>query len=179
MADRKSWLISIAWIAILCIIASACIALEGCATMQGVIPEQVITQSAAVDSSISQLQTQQAESAVTVEQVSATADAIETTAAEIKNEKLTGQITTLKTQVKNLSGSLSEERNKTAEIQKKYSDLKVTSGTELINYSKQINKLSAQLKLSHKWNFILGGIGILLILGYVAIMLLKFYFKKI
>jgi|GEM_PF-4518079 hypothetical protein len=152
--------------------------LSGCATVQGVVPEQVITQSAAVDTSISQLQTQQAESAVTVEQVSATADSIETTASEIKNDKLTGQITTLKTQVKNLSGSLATERNKTAEIQKNYSDLKITSGIELINSSKQINKLTAQLKLSHKWNWILGGILIIMILAGAIVAFIKLYLKK-
>lgn len=150
-----------------------CFAMFGCATFQGVVSEKTLIQSAAVDTSISQLQTQQAGSATAVEQVSATASAIETTAAGINNGKLSEQTATLKTQVNNLSGSLEKERNKTAEIEKNYSDLKVTSGTELINSSKQVNKLTAQIKLARKWIWILSGILALAAAVRVALIILK------
>ena len=75
--------------------------------------------------------------------------------------------------------SLTEERTKTAQIQSEYSALKVSPGTEIVNQSTKINKLTAQLKLSHKWNWILGGVIVLFILASVFICLAKFYFKSI
>ena len=152
--------------------------LEGCATTGTIAPE-IIQQSASVDTSISELQTQQAASAQTVQAVIDTTDAIEQTAKEIKNDKLSEQASNLKIQVKSLNDSLTTERNKTARIQSEYSALKVSSGTEIVNQSTKINKLTAQLKLSHKWNLILGGIIVLFILASVFICLAKFYFKWI
>jgi alanyl-tRNA synthetase len=152
--------------------------LQGCATT-GTISPQLIEQSAAVDTSISRLQTQQATSAEVAAQVSATADALGQTAAEIKNDKISCQITTLKTQVKTLADSLKTEREKTAQIQTDYSTLKISSGTDLVNQSAQINQLSASLRLSHKWNWILVVIIALFVAASVVITLLKFYFHKI
>lgn len=152
--------------------------LGGCTTTGTIAPE-IIQQSSAVDTSISELQTQQATSAQTIQAVSDTTDAIEQTAKEINNDKLSGQVSNLKVQVKSLNDSLIAERAKTAQIQSEYSALKVSSGTEIVNQSTKINKLTAQLKLSHKWNFILGGIIVLFILASVFICLAKFYFKWI
>ena len=56
--------------------------LEGCATTGTIVPE-IIQQSAVVDTSISELQTQQAASAQTVQAVIDTTDATEQTAKEI------------------------------------------------------------------------------------------------
>lgn len=155
-----------------------CFATLGCTTTGTIAPE-IVEQSAAVDTSISQLQTQQATSAETVAQVSATTDALELTAKDIKNDKLSGQVATLKTQVKTLADSLNTEREKTAQIQADYTTLKITSGTDLVNQSMQINKLAASLRLSHKWNWILGVIIALFVAVAVVITLLKFYFHKI
>ena len=152
--------------------------LEGCTTTGTIAPE-IIQQSAAVDTSISELQTQQATSAQTAQAINDTTDEIEQTAKEIKNDKLSEQASNLKIQVKSLNDSLTEERTKTAQIQSEYSALKVSSGTEIVNQSTKINKLTAQLKLSHKWNLILGGIIVLFILASVFICLAKFYFKWI
>ena len=152
--------------------------LEGCATTGTIAPE-IIQQSAAVDTSISELQTQQATSAQAAQAINDTTDEIEQTAKEIKNDKLSEQASNLKIQVKSLNDSLTTERNKTAQIQSEYSSLKVSSGTEIVNQSTKINKLTAQLKLSHKWNWILGGIIVLFILASVFICLAKFYFKWI
>ena len=152
--------------------------LEGCATTGTIAPE-IIQQSASVDTSISELQTQQATSAQAAQAINDTTDEIEQTAKEIKNDKLSEQASNLKIQVKSLNDSLTTERNKTAQIQSEYSALKVSSGTEIVNQSTKINKLTAQLKLSHKWNWILGGIIVLFILASVFICLAKFYFKWI
>ena len=152
--------------------------LEGCATTGTIAPE-IIQQSASVDTSISELQTQQATSAQAAQAINDTTDEIEQTAKEIKNDKLSEQASNLKIQVKSLNDSLTTERNKTAQIQSEYSALKVSSGTEIVNQSTKINKLTAQLKLSHKWNLILGGIIVLFILASVFICLAKFYFKWI
>ena len=163
---------------LLSLLAALCIMFEGCATTGTIAPE-IIQQSAVVDTSISELQTQQATSAQTVQAVIDTTDAIEQTAKEINNDKLSGQVSNLKIQVKSLNDSLTEERTKTAQIQSEYSALKVSSGTEIVNQSTKINKLTAQLKLSHKWNRILGGVIVLFILASVFICLAKFYFKWI
>ena len=152
--------------------------LEGCTTTGTIAPE-IIQQSAAVDTSISELQTQQATSAQAAQAINDTTDEIEQTAKEIKNDKLSEQASNLKIQVKSLNDSLTTERNKTAQIQSEYSALKVSSGTEIVNQSTKINKLTAQLKLSHKWNWILGGIIVLFILVSVFVCLAKFYFKWI
>ena len=152
--------------------------LEGCATTGTIAPE-IIQQSASVDTSISELQTQQATSAQAAQAINDTTDEIEQTAKEIKNDKLSEQASNLKIQVKSLNDSLTTERNKTAQIQSEYSALKVSSGTEIVNQSTKINKLTAQLKLSHKWNWILGGIIVLFILVSVFVCLAKFYFEWI
>ena len=154
-----------------------CMVLEGCAST-GSIPTQIVEQSAEVDTSISQLQTQQTDSSAAVQAVSDTADAIEQTAATVKNDTLTKQITTLKTQVKTLSGSLAAERSTTAEISEEYNNLKVTAGTSLVNASVQINKLTAQVKLARKWVWILGGTLAALLLVSAGFAVIKFYFKK-
>lgn len=172
--NKAACLVTIVYIPLLFI---ASIFFQGCATTGTIAPE-IIQQSAAVDTSISELQTQQATSAQTVQAVSDTTDEIEQTAKEIKNDKLSEQASNLKIQVKSLNDSLTTERNKTAQIQAEYSALKVSSGTEIVNQSTKINKLTAQLKLSHKWNLILGGIIVLFILASVFICLAKFYFKK-
>lgn len=136
-------------------ICFVCLCLEGCATTGTIAPE-IVEQSAAVDTSISLLQTQQATSAETAALVSATTDTLEQTAKDIKNDKLSGQVATLKTQVTTLTASLKTEREKTTQIQSDYSTLKVSSGTELVNQSTQINKLTAQLAIYKKWIWRLG-----------------------
>ena len=57
-----------------------------CATIKGAVPEQIIDQSAQVDTSISQLQTQQAESAIAGQKISDSADNIQKIAEKINVE---------------------------------------------------------------------------------------------
>ena len=151
---------------------------QGCATT-GSVPSEIITQSAAVDTSISELQTQQATSAETVTQVSATTDTIEQTAKILNDDKLTGQVAELKTQVKTLTDSLKSERDKTTKIQSDYSAVKISSGTEITNQSTKIIKQAAQIKARSKCIIILAVILFIHLLLDAAVLLLKFYFHKI
>lgn len=163
---------------LLSILAVLCIMIEGCATVGNITPE-IISQSAAVDTSISELQTQQATSAETAALVSTTTDALEQTAKEIGNDKLAGQVVTLKTQVKTLTDSLKTEREKTTQIQSDYSALKVSSGTELVNQSSKIIKQEQQIKVRNKWIAVLAVIIFIHLLLDAAVLMLKFYFHKI
>jgi len=173
--DKISWIITAVYIPILFAVS---LLFQGCATT-GSVPSEIITQSAAVDTSISELQTQQTTSAETVTQVSATTDAIEQTAKTINNDKLTGQVAELKTQVKTLTDSLKSERDKTTKIQSDYSTVKVSSGTEITNQSAKIIKQSTQIKARSKCIIILAVIIFIHLLLDVAVLLLKFYFHKI
>ena len=86
---------------LLSLLAALCIMLEGCTTTGTIAPE-IIQQSAAVDTSISELQTQQATSAQAAQAINDTTDEIEQTAKEIKNDKLSEQASNLKIQVKEI-----------------------------------------------------------------------------
>lgn len=160
------------------LLAILCIMLEGCATAGSIAPE-IISQSAAVDTDISELQGQQATTAETASLVSATTDALEQTAKDIGNDKLAGQVVTLKTQIKTLTDSLKTERKKTTQIQSDYSALKVSSGTELVNQSSKIIKQAQQIKMRNKWIAILAVIIFIHLLLDAAVLMLKFYFHKI
>ena len=150
----------------------------GCATTGSIAP-QVVTKSVAVDTSISQLQTQQATSAATVEQVTATVDQVATAVTTGKTDKLPEQVATLKAQVSSLSESLKSEREKTAQIQTDYSALKITAGTQLYDQSSKI--LAQQQKISSR-NKCIAILAIILFVHLIcdaAVILLKFYFHKI
>jgi hypothetical protein len=175
MKNLKFWIAAFVFVALIFVCATV---FCGCVTT-GSVPSEIIAQSAAVDTSISQLQTQQATSAETVTQVSATTDVIEQTAKTLNDGKLTGQVATLKTQVKTLTDSLKIERDKTTKIQSDYSTVKVSSGTEITNQSGKIIKQAAQIKARSKCIIILAVILFIHLLLDAAVLLLKFYFHKI
>jgi hypothetical protein len=151
-----------------CVIAAAfvfiCLALSGCVTT-GSVPAEITTQAAAVDTSISQLQTQQADTAVTAEQITSTTAQLEQTAKAISSPELTSRVTTLREQVTSLTAGLKTERKTTAGLQKNYTQLKVTSGTEIANQAAALNKLTARLGTSRRWNWILGIVLAVLVIG--------------
>jgi len=149
----------------------------GCATT-GTIAPSVIDQSAAVDTSVSQLQTQQTETAVITQSITDTAQSISTIASKINNTELTEKSGNLSKQVADLTASITAERNKTTQIQENYTALKKASGNELVNQSTKINKMTAQLKLAHKWIWILAGVIIVLLLAAAGYIFIKLYFHK-
>jgi|WetSurMetagenome_2_1015567.scaffolds.fasta_scaffold21219_2 ABC-type Fe3+-siderophore transport system permease subunit len=154
-----------------------CVALSGCVTT-GSVPAEIVTQSSAVDTSVSQLQTQQTETAVITQSITDTAQSISTIASKINNTELTEKSGNLSKQVADLTASITTERNKTTQIQENYTALKKTSGNELVNQSTKINKLAAQLKLAHKWIWILAGVIVIMILAAAGYIFIKFYFHK-
>jgi Fe2+ transport system protein B len=144
---------------------------NGCATT-GTITPKLVEQSAAVDTAISQLQGQQAESAQAAQAVSDTAESIKQTAGKINNPELTAQVNRLNEQTNKLLESQQAERGKTAQVQTNYTDIKNTAGTTLTNQSAQINKLTAQLKLSVTRNWRLGiSLAVIIILIVLSIVL--------
>lgn len=153
------------------IIIFCAVLLTGCATT-GTIAPAIIDQSAAVDTSVSQLQTQQTETAVITQSITDTAQSINVIASKINNTELTEKSDSLSKQVADLTASIKTERDKTTQIQENYTALKKTSGEELVNQSTKINKLTAQLKLAHKWIWILAGVIAVMLLsiaGYIFI----------
>ena len=149
-----------------------------CATTGNIAP-QIVTESVAVDASISQLQTQQATSAATVEQVTATVEQVATAVTTGKTDKLPEQVATLKTQISSLSASLKTERDKTAQIQTDYSALKVTAGTQLSDQSSKILTQQQKIRTRNKCILILAIILFVHLICDAAVVLLKFYFHKI
>jgi hypothetical protein len=147
--------------------------LGGCATT-GSVPADIITKSAAVDTAISQLQTQQAESAGTAQVIRSTTENLKQTAEKINNPELTEQVDKLDVQTKTLIENQKAERNKTAQVQTDYTEVKTTAGKVLTDQSGQINKLSAQLKVSLKWNWRLG-----ITLACVSILIIIYTVAKI
>lgn len=154
---------------------TVCVLCMGCATT-GSIPAEIVTQSAAIDTSISDLQDQQTTTVQAAEQITATADAIEQTAVVIKDDKLTGQVTTLKAQVKTLNDSLKSERDKVLKLQTQYTELKTSAGTSLYNQSTEIAKLTAQKKTAEAWVVRLAislAITVVIIAAYILLKLKK------
>jgi hypothetical protein len=162
--NKLAWAVTLIYLPLLVLI---CTLMQGCATT-GAVPAEIIQQSAAVDTSISDLQSQQATSSESVQAVSDTAAALEQTAVTVDNPVLTKQVATLKAQVKTLSSSLKAERDKTSQIQSDYSAYKVSSGTEITDQSSKLNKLTAKLALTHKWIWILAVTLAVLILGSIC-----------
>ena len=142
----------------------------GCATT-GSLTDDIVTKAAAVDTSLSQLQTQQTESAETTQALQDTTQNLNVTAERIKDPELTAQIKRLDVLAKKETDNRKAERTATAAAQVNYTDYKTTSGTALVNQSEQLNKLAAQLKVSVRWNRRLGIalsiIILLLVLGIV------------
>lgn len=155
-----------------------CALCMSCATTGNIAP-QIVTESVAVDASISQLQTQQATSAATVEQVTATVEQVATAVTTGKTDKLPEQVATLKTQISSLSASLKTERDKTAQIQTDYSALKVTAGTQLSDQSSKILTQQQKIRTRNKCILILAIILFVHLICDAAVVLLKFYFHKI
>jgi hypothetical protein len=147
--------------------------LEGCATT-GTIAPALIEQSANVDTSISQLQTAQTDTAATVEQIDATQQDI-VAATKDSAPAVVTLVTKQSEQIKKLKEQRAIEQNATTTVQSVWSTFKISSGTEMVNQSVRVNKLTAQLKLAHKWIWILGSIDGLLILGLAVYILLKIY----
>jgi hypothetical protein len=147
MKELKYWGISVAVILALAIIT---VLFGACATTGSIAP-QLIEQSAAVDTAISQLQEQQAESAQSAQAVSDTAESIQQTAEKINSPELTAQVKRLDEQTNKLLESLQTERDKTAVIQTAHTTVKTTAGITLVNDSAKLNKLTALLAIYKKW----------------------------
>src|SRR5574344_973603 len=161
---------------ILALFCLVCFLFVGCATT-GSVPSQITEQSAAVDTGISTLQGQQAESAATVQAVTDTTANVVTIAQTIGNDKLTAEVTKLQTQVGKLNDELTTERATTADIQQKYSALKITSGETIANQAGEITALTAQRNSARAWVWRLGIILAGVVLCTTAYVVLKI--KKI
>jgi hypothetical protein len=172
MKELKYWGIAVLVVASLFIFSTL---FGGCATTGSITP-QIIGQSAAVDTAVSQLQGQQAESARAAQSVSDTAESIMQTSDKINNPELSERVKKLNDQTKALLNSQQAEREKAAKVQTTYTTVKTSAGTELVTESARINTLTSQLKLSHKWNWILGVILGIILLGSIVFAFLKFYF---
>jgi hypothetical protein len=145
----------------------------GCATT-GTIAPALIEQSADVDTSISHLQTAQTDTAATVEQIDATQQDIAAATKDSAPAVVT-LVTQQSEQIKKLKEQRTVEQKATTAVQSVWSTFKISSGTEMVNQSARVNKLTAQLKLAHKWTWILGSIDGFLILGLAVYILLKIY----
>jgi hypothetical protein len=172
--NKIAWVVTCIYLSLLAII---CALMQGCATTGTIAPE-IIEQSAAVDTSISQLQTQQAKSAEITQGISDTADNLQKIADSINNPELSAETKKLVDYKKELLDSQEKEQKGTASIQTTYTTVKTTAGTKLVNDSDELNKKNAQLKLSHKWNWVLAGVIIILLLADVGYIFIKFYFHK-
>ena len=143
----------------------------GCATT-GSLTDDIVTKAAAVDTSLSQLQAQQAESAGTTQALQDTAEDLNVTAERIKDPELTAQIKRLDVLAKQEADNRKAERAAAAAAQVNYTDYKTASGTALADQSGQINKLSARLKVSAAWNRRLGiTLGVIVLLCILSIIL--------
>lgn len=149
-----------------------------CATTKGVIPEQIIDQSAQVDTSISQLQTQQAESAIAGQKISDSADNIQKIAEKINNPELTEETKKLLDSKKELLESQEKERSGSTSIQSSFGTVKTSSGKEIVKDSSTIIKQQSQIKARNKAIVILSIIIFIHVLLDAAVVLLKFYFHK-
>lgn len=155
---------------ILCIMLPLSL-LYGCAST-GTISTDLLEKSAAVDTAISTLQSQQVESAQAAQAVSDTSESIKQIAGKINNLELAEQVNKLNEQTNKLLKSQRVERDKTATVQTVYTTIKTNAGTTLIDNSKQINKLTAQIAIYKKWIWRLGitlAILILLITLYIVL----------
>ena len=166
------------WIILLSMLFVVCITLEGCATTKGVIPEQIIDQSAQVDTSISQLQTQQAESAIAGQKISDSAENIQKIAEKINNPELTEETKKLLDSKKELLESQKKERSGSTSIQSSFGTVKTSSGKEMIKDSSTIIKQQSQIKARNKAIVILSIIIFIHVLLDAAVVLLKIYFHK-
>lgn len=175
MKNLKFWIAAFLFVALIFVCT---VVFGGCATTGSITPK-IIEQSAAVDTSISELQTQQTTTAEAMQSVTDTAESIDDVAKEIKNDKLTGLVTTLVSQVKTASGSHKTEISQTSNIQSDYSTVKVSSGTEITNQSAKIIKQNAQIVTKNKCIIILAVILFIHLLLDAAVLILKFYFHKI
>jgi hypothetical protein len=164
MNKLKNLCIAFVAVAALCMLSL----LQGCATTGTLTPE-LIKQSAAVDTALSQLQGQQTESAQAAQAVSDTAESIQQTAGKINNPELTAQIQKLNKQAKILLDSQQAERDKTAQVQTNNATVKTAAGTVLINQSAQ----TALLALYKKWIWRLGITLAALVLLIVLYIVLK------
>jgi len=144
----------------------------GCATT-GSLTDDIVTKAAAVDTSLSQLQTQQAESAETTQALQDTAQNLNVTAERIKDPELTAQIKRLDVLAKQEADNRKAERTAAAAAQVNYTDYKTASGTALVKQSEQLNKLAAQLKVSVRWNWRLG-----IALAGVTLIIAFFFIRK-
>jgi hypothetical protein len=153
-----------------------CIMLEGCATT-GTIAPALIEQSAGVDTSISQLQTAQTDTAATVEQIDATQQDI-VVATKDSAPAVVTLVTKQSEQIKKLKEQRTVEQKATTTVQSVWSTFKINSGTEMVNQSTQVNKLTTQLKLAHKWIWILAGVIAAMLLATAGYVLVRIYFHK-
>jgi len=151
--------------------------LEGCATTGTIAPE-IIQQSTAVDTSISELQTQQVESAIAGQKISDSADNIQKIAEKINNPELTEETKKLLDSKKELLESQEKERSGSTSIQSSFGTVKTSSGKEIVKDSSTIIKQQSQIKARNKAIVILSIIIFIHVLLDAAVIVLKFYFHK-
>jgi Flp pilus assembly pilin Flp len=175
MKNLKAWAVAFVSVAL---IAVGTAVFDGCTTT-GSVPTEIIAQSAAVDTGISQLQTQQAATVESLQSVTDTAQSINAEAKEIKNDKLSGLAATLVSQVKTASDSHKTEISQTSGIQTDYSTVKVSGGTAIAKQSAENIKQAQQIQSRTRCIIVLAVILFIHLLLDAAILLLKFYFHKI
>jgi hypothetical protein len=149
----------------------------GCASVPGTVPDKIIEQSSAVDTSISQLQSAQNETTSTVEHIDATQQEI-TAATKASSPDVVALVTKQTAQIKKLKENRAVETTTTTGIQSNWSLFKITTNKVMVSDSSQLAKMAAQLKLAHKWIWILAGTLAAIILAGAAITVIKLYFKK-
>ena len=170
--NKIAWVITCIYLPLLAI---TCALMQGCATT-GTIPAELIEQSSAVDTAVSQLQTAQSDTSVTIAQITDTQEYLATATKDSTPEvsalvkKQTEQINKLSTQHE------SEQKITSDTIQTAWSTYKVNSGTTIVGQSVQVNKLNAQVKLANKWNRIFLCIIIVMLLADAVYIFIKIYF---
>ena len=172
--NKIAWVVTCIYLPLLAII---CALMQGCATT-GTIPTELIDQSAQVDTSISQLQTQQAESAIAGQKISDSADNIQKIAEKINNPELTEETKKLLDSKKELLESQEKERSGSTSIQSSFGTVKTSSGKEIVKDSSTTINQQSQIKARNKAIVILSIIIFIHVLLDAAVILFKFYFHK-
>jgi hypothetical protein len=151
--------------------------MQGCATT-GTLPAELIEQSAAVDTAVSQLQTAQSDTSVTIAQIADTQEALAVVTKDSTPE-VSALVKKQAEQINKLSEQHTAEQKITSDgIQSAWSAYKINSGTTIVDQSAQTNKRDAQLKLANKWNRIFLCIIIIMLLADAVYIFIKIYFHK-
>lgn len=138
--------------------------LTSCAT----VPQAVTEHESAVDTAVSELQTEQASSAVTAEQIHCTAEKLEQIAEPMHSEALSATVTELRAQSDALTAQLAAERATTAGIADKYEQVKNDYSDMSVKYGAVV----ASSKVKTAWLWRLGvalAVTVIGIVGYIII----------